>query len=56
MKAYVSYTILDTIEMDFDGTLEEFEEAILFDASDVAAEITKHIGLEVNDINVDVEE
>lgn len=55
MKAYVSYTILDTVEIeDYNGTAEEFEEAVATDAQSIAKEIFNAVGLYPNDINVDV--
>ena len=55
MKAYVSYTILDIVEIeDYNGTAEEFEEAVAADAQSIAKEIFNAVGLYPNDINVDV--
>lgn len=55
MKAYVSYTILDIVEIeDYNGTVKEFEEVVAMDAQGIAEEIFKAVGLYPNDINVDV--
>ena len=55
MKAYVSYTILDVVEIeDYNGTAKEFEEAVTADAQRVGEEIFNAVGLHPNDINVDV--
>ena len=55
MKAYVSYTILDIVEIeDYNGTAREFEEAVAADAQSIAEEIFNAVGLYPNDINVDV--
>ena len=54
MKAYISYTLLDIIEVDFDGTPEEFEEVLYADAEKIGETIHKAVGLYPNDINVDI--
>ena len=55
MKAYVSYTILDIVEIeDYNGTTKEFEEAVAADAQSITEEIFNAVGLYPNDINIDV--
>lgn len=57
MKAYVTYTVLDIVEIeDYKGTVKEFEEAVAIDAQKVAEEIFNAIGLYPNDIEIDVME
>lgn len=55
MKAYVTYTILDIVEIEgYNGTIKEFEEAVAKDAQNIAEEIFNVVGLYPNDIEVDV--
>ena len=55
MKAYVTYTILDIVEIEgYNGTIKEFEEAVATDAQSIAEEIFNAVGLHPNDIEVDV--
>ena len=55
MKAYVTYTILDIVEIEgYNGTIKEFEEAVATDAQNIAEEIFNVVGLYPNDIEVDV--
>lgn len=55
MKAYVTYTILDIVEIEgYNGTTKEFEEAVATDAQNIAEKIFNTIGLYPNDIEVDV--
>lgn len=57
MKACVTYTVLDTIEIkDYKGTVKEFEEAVATDAQKVAEEIFNATGLYPNDIEIDITE
>lgn len=55
MKAYVTYTILDIVEIeDYNGTAKEFEKTVTADAQSTAEEIFNTIGLYPNDIEVEV--
>lgn len=55
MKAYVTYTILDIVEIeDYNGTAKDFEEAVNMDAQNVAKEIFNAVGLCPNDIEIQV--
>lgn len=55
MKAYVTYTILDIVEIEnYKGTEEEFKEAVSKDAQNIANEIFNAVGLHPNDIEIDV--
>lgn len=55
MKAYVTYTILDIVEIeDYNGTTKEFEEAVATDAQNVANEILNAVGLHTNDIEIEI--
>ena len=55
MKAYVTYTILDIVEIEnYKGTKEEFKEAVYADAQNIANEIFNAVGLCPNDIEIEV--
>ena len=57
MKAYVTYTILDIVEIeDYNGTAKDFEKAVTMDAQNVAREIFDAVGLCPNDIEIQVPE
>lgn len=55
MKAYITYTILDIVEIEnYKGTEEEFKEAVYVDAQNIANEIFNAVGLCPNDIEIEV--
>ena len=55
MKAYVTYTILDRVEIeDYNGTAKDFEKAVTMDTQNVAEEIFNAVGLCPNDIEIQV--
>lgn len=57
MKAYVTYTILDTVEYEnWEGTPEEFLKAVEEDAQIVGSDIAAIVGIAPNDIEVELVE
>lgn len=55
MKAYVTYTILDIVEIeDYNGTEKEFIKAVSMDAQNVENEIFNAVGLHTNDIEIEI--
>lgn len=55
MKAYITYTILDIVEIEnYQGTEEKFKDAVYGDAQNTANEIFNAVGLHPNDIEIEI--